>query len=135
MKNILDVIYEVNNIDSHSCDQNFTDQVGTIIQSKYGLLPNSSTECATSTTNTQLQLLITKETYEEAASVFFTFFNVTTFHTHANFCLNNDVKERLPRSTVTDSAYDRLRPFKFELGSDSSNRYQIIHYLTSFTLF
>jgi len=73
MKNILDVIYEVNNIDSHSCDQNFTDQVRTIIQSKYGLLPNSSTECATSTTNKQLKLLITKETCEEAASAFFYF--------------------------------------------------------------
>lgn len=92
MKNVLDIIHEINNVDFHNCDQNFMDQVEAVIQLQYESRRNTSTECTTSSASTQAKMVITRETCEEAVSIFLTVLMPQHF-TLMNSRINNDLKE------------------------------------------
>jgi hypothetical protein len=71
MKDALDIIGQVNDIDFMDCNQKFIDQVENLIQLKYGSPVETSTHRAVSTTNIESNLIISKETCMEAVSLFF----------------------------------------------------------------
>ncbi|UJR12693.1 hypothetical protein I4U23_016867 [Adineta vaga] len=99
MKNILEIIHEVNNIDFHECNQNFIDQVEAIIQLKYGLSTNNLPKNTALATNTQSKMIITKQTCEESVSIFLSLLMPQHF-TLMNSRINNDVKETQSELTL-----------------------------------
>ncbi|CAF1496970.1 unnamed protein product [Adineta steineri] len=66
MKDALTIIEQMKDIDFLNCNQEFVSQAEKMIQLNYNSSINTSTDCITSSTNTQWTLMITLETSIEA---------------------------------------------------------------------
>jgi hypothetical protein len=71
MKDVLDIIREVNDIDFNDSNENFINKIEQIIQSRYGSPVEIPLNSAASTINIQSNLMITKETCMETVNLFF----------------------------------------------------------------
>lgn len=95
MKDALDIVGQIKDIDFLNCNQNFLDQIENLIQSKYGSSIESSINNVASLTSIQSNLIISKETCIEAVSLFLAVLMPEHFII-MNHRLSNDDKETLP---------------------------------------
>ncbi|CAF4275294.1 unnamed protein product, partial [Adineta steineri] len=95
MKDVLTIIEQMKDIDFLNCNQEFVSQAEKMIQINYNSSINTSTDCITSSTNTQWTSMITLETSIKAVGLFISILMPQHF-TIMNYRLGVDDKETLP---------------------------------------